>query len=85
MLSAWRLDQAGGKPKLIRNVATETPSSVDALVVAPGGIYVPLPKRVSDTHGKAIFEVDLTDGVDIKDLKGKPLNGNDARRARAKS
>ena len=23
--------------------------------------------------GKVVFEVDLTDGVDLKDLKGKPL------------
>jgi len=34
---------------------------------------VPLPKRVGDAAGKAVFEVDLTDGVDLKDLKGKPL------------
>lgn len=72
-LSAWHLDQAAGKPKLILNVATASPGSVDAFVVAPGGVYVPLPKRVADSLGKAVFEVDLTDGVDIKDLKGKPL------------
>ena len=35
--------------------------------------YVPLPKRVADSAGKVVFEVDLTDGVDLKDLKGKPL------------
>ena len=55
------------------NVATISPTSADAFVEAPGGVYVPLPKRVADAAGKAVFEVDLTDGVDLKDLKGKPL------------
>ncbi len=72
-LAGWRLDQSAGKPKLVLNVDTAAPPSADAFVEAPGGIYVPLPKRVDDTSGKAVFEVDLTDGVDIKDLKGKPL------------
>jgi DsbC/DsbD-like thiol-disulfide interchange protein len=72
-LSAWRVDTATGKPQLVLTVATASPSTVDAFLVAPGGVYVPLPKRVSDAGGQAVFDVDLTDGVDIKDLKGKPL------------
>ena len=72
-LANWRLDQTTGKPKLVLNVATISPTSADAFVEAPGGVYVPLPKRVADAAGKAVFEVDLTDGVDLKDLKGKPL------------
>jgi DsbC/DsbD-like thiol-disulfide interchange protein len=72
-LSAWRIDSASGKPHLLLDVATASPTTVDAFVVAPDGVYVPLPKRLTDTAGKAIFDVDLTDGVDIKELKGKPL------------
>ena len=72
-LAAWRLDQTTGKPKLVLSVETTSPGGVDALVEAPGGVFVPLPKRVADVDGKAVFEVNLTDGVDIKDLKGKPL------------
>lgn len=72
-LAAWRLDQSSGKPKLVLNVETAAPPTADAFVEGPGGIYVPLPKRIKDDAGKAVFEVDLTDGVDIKDLKGKPL------------
>jgi len=72
-LAAWRLDQTSGKPKLVLNIATTSPNGVDAFVDAPGGVYVPLPKRVADAAGKVVFEVDLTDGVDLKDLKGKPL------------
>ncbi len=72
-LAAWHLDQSSGKPKLVLDLASAAPKSADAFVEAPGGIYVPLPKRVADQSGKAVFEVDLTDGVDIKDIKGKPL------------
>jgi DsbC/DsbD-like thiol-disulfide interchange protein len=73
MLEGWRLDQSAGKTKLVLNVKTASPDHADAFVVAPGGTYVPLPKRVANASGNAVFEVDLTDGVDIKDLKGKPL------------
>lgn len=72
-LASWHLDQMSGKPKLVLDVASPSPNSTDAFVEAPGGIYVPLPKRATAEAGKAIFEVDLTDGVDIKDLKGKSL------------
>lgn len=72
-LAAWHLDRSTGKPKLVLNVETASPDNADAFIVAPGGTYVPLPKRVANASGKAVFEVDLTDGVDIKDLKGKPL------------
>ncbi|MBS0267608.1 MAG: hypothetical protein JSS54_01370 [Proteobacteria bacterium] len=72
-LAGWHLDQNGGKPKLVLNVETAQLATADAFVEAPGGLYVPLPKRVKDASGKAVFEVDLTDGVDVKDLKGKPL------------
>lgn len=72
-LASWRVDQTSGKPKLIFNVETGSPDDADAFVVAPDETYIPLPKRVASKAGKAEFEVDLTDGVDIKDLKGKPL------------
>jgi DsbC/DsbD-like thiol-disulfide interchange protein len=72
-LASWRLDQSSGKPKLVLDVATASPKSADAFVEAPGGVYVPLPKRQSEKAGNAVFEVDLTDGVNVKDLKGKPL------------
>ena len=72
-LASWRLDQSTGKPRLVLSIATTSPIGVDAFVDVPGGIYVPLPKRVADSAGKVVFEVDLTDGVDLKDLKGKPL------------
>ncbi len=72
-LSAWHLDQSSGKPKLVLDVASADPSTADAFVEGPAGVYVPLPKRTANMSGKAVLEVDLTDGVDLKDLKGKPL------------
>lgn len=72
-LAAWHLDRTSGKPKLVLDIASAEPKMADAFVEAPGGVYVPLPKRVADQSGKAVFEVDLSDGVNIKDLEGKPL------------
>lgn len=72
-LAAWHLDRTSGKPKLVLAVASAEPKMADAFVEASGGVYVPLPKRVADQSGKAVFEVDLSDGVNIKDLEGKPL------------
>lgn len=72
-LASWQLSDSAGKPKLVLDVASSDPKTADVFVEGPGGIYVPLPKRAADQSGKAIFEVDLTDGVNIKDLKGKPL------------
>jgi DsbC/DsbD-like thiol-disulfide interchange protein len=72
-LAGWRVDQSSGKPKLIFNVETGSSESADAFVVASDETYIPLPKRIANEAGKAKFEVDLTDGVNIKDLKGKPL------------
>ena len=45
----------------------------DAFIDEASGIYLPLPKKISEVAGKAVYEVDLTDGVDIKDLKGKMI------------
>jgi len=72
-LADWHLDQSLGKPKLVLNVTSADLPTVDVFVEGPGGIYIPLPKRAADQSGNASFEVDLTDGVNIKDLKGKPL------------
>ena len=73
-LAAWTLDHAAGRPKLILQVETASPGEADAFVEAPGGIYVPLPKRLpGGSSGKAVFEVDLSDGVDLTALKGQPL------------
>jgi DsbC/DsbD-like thiol-disulfide interchange protein len=46
----------------------------DLFIEAPGGIYVPLPKRLPDAaDGTARFEVDLARSGIAADLKGKTL------------
>lgn len=72
-VSAWRVDQRGEKPFLVINVADPGVSGGDAFAEAKDGIYLPLPKKVSESGGTTIYELDLTDGADIKDLKGKAV------------
>lgn len=67
----WRIDTASGKPKLIFSVSDPGGSGGDAFLSGPEGVYLPLPNKVSDEAGKATYEANLSDGVDIKDLKGK--------------
>jgi DsbC/DsbD-like thiol-disulfide interchange protein len=73
VVSKWRLEVRAGKPVLVIEVSDPSGSIGDAFVDAAGGVYVPLPKKISGSGGNAVYEVDLTDGVDYKDLKGKPL------------
>ncbi len=73
VLSSWSVEDLGGRSKLVLHVTSQSPGDADAFVDADGGIFIPLPKRVATKDGDIIFEVDLTDGVDIKDIKGKPL------------
>jgi hypothetical protein len=46
----------------------------DLFIEAPGGLYVPMPKRLPDAaDGTARFEVDLARSGVAADLKGKTL------------
>ncbi len=72
-LSAWRIDQRDAKPFLILEVADPGGSGGDAFVDTIGGVYLPLPKKTSEAAGKTVYEVNLTDGTDIEELKGKAV------------
>ena len=63
------------KPKLtIEATFPAGTEHADAFVEAPGGLYVPLPKKTADDgKGKVTFEIDLGSDVDLEALKGKPL------------
>jgi DsbC/DsbD-like thiol-disulfide interchange protein len=65
----------GTKPRLVLNA--EFPGGADhadIFIEAPPGLYVPLPKKIADDgNGHATFEVDLSDGIDLKDLKDQKL------------
>jgi DsbC/DsbD-like thiol-disulfide interchange protein len=72
-LASWRLDDTAGKGKLILEVTSQSPDDADAFADLADGTFVPLPKRIAANGAKITFEIALSDGVDIKDLKGKPL------------
>jgi DsbC/DsbD-like thiol-disulfide interchange protein len=65
----------GDKPRLL--LETEFPGGAehaDAFVEAPGGVYVPLPKKITDDgKGGVTFEIDLSKDTDIAALKGQQL------------
>lgn len=73
VVSAWRVDDPAGKPVLVVDANDPGGPGGDAFVYASNGSYLPLPKKVSEAGEKAVYEIDLTDGVDLKDLKGKPV------------
>lgn len=66
---------AGAKPSI--EIEAEFPASVagaDAFLEAPDGLWIPLAKLVPGGTGNVRrFEVDLTDGADIADLKGRSI------------
>ena len=73
ILKSWRIDDAAAKPKLVLEVKDPGGDGADAFLFSPDGLYMPMTKKTSDAKGDAVFEVDLTDGIEFKDLKGKSL------------
>lgn len=65
----------GSKPQIdIEAMFPGGARDCDAFVEAPDGLWVPLPKPVGEvTGGRGRFTVDLTDGADLTDLKGRTI------------
>jgi DsbC/DsbD-like thiol-disulfide interchange protein len=74
-LGAVRAQTAGASPKIEATVSfPDGTAGADAFVEAPDGIYLPLPKKTADDgRGTLTFEIDLSNGIDLAELKGKPL------------
>ena len=70
-LKTSRVDDASGKPKLVLEVTDPGVTGGDAFLYSPEGLYLPLPKKISEANGSAVYEADLSDGVDFKALKAK--------------
>lgn len=62
----------GATPQLILEVQSQSPGDVDAFVDGDG-LYIPLPKKSAASGSAVTFSVDLSDGVDVKDLRGKSV------------
>jgi DsbC/DsbD-like thiol-disulfide interchange protein len=75
VLKRVRSELDGPKPRLV--IDADFPGGAehaDVFIESPPGLYVPLPKKVADDGaGHATFEVDLSDGIDAKDLKDQTL------------
>jgi DsbC/DsbD-like thiol-disulfide interchange protein len=64
----------GEKPRLsFQIVYPGGAKGADLFVEAPDGIYLPLPRKTAETGTTLDFEVDLTSGLEAKDLAGKTL------------
>jgi DsbC/DsbD-like thiol-disulfide interchange protein len=75
-----RLEQAtaildGERPRLVLDARFPSGSrGGDVFIEAPGGIYIPQPKRAPEGSGDTLrFEVDLSRGDNARDLKNKTL------------
>lgn len=66
---------SGEKPKVeIDAVFPGDPDRGDVFLEAPDGIWIPLPQPVGKAgNGARRFVVDLTDGADLSDLKGRSI------------
>lgn len=74
-LRAAKVELSGDKPSV--RLEAEFPGGADGadlFLEAPGGLWIPLAKREGEAKGDvAVFRVDLTDGADVGDLKGKTI------------
>lgn len=70
-----KVELTGAKPHIaIEGVFPGGAKDADIFLEAPDGLWVPLAKRDGSADGDvARFVVDLTDGADVSDLKGKTL------------
>ncbi len=75
LLKSVTVELAGDKPRI--GIAAEFPGGAkgaDVFLEAPDGLWIPLAKLLPGSEGAVrTFEVDLTDGADIGDLKGREI------------
>ena len=72
---SFKIDLAATKPVI--RIEAEFPGGIkgaDVFLEAPDGLWIPLAKPVAGGTGALQrFEVDLTDGADLADLKGRTI------------
>lgn len=74
-LASAKVDLDGSRPRIVLDVVASGPAAgTDIFLEAPEGLWIPLAKRMPSTDvGKMRFEVDLSDGADLKDLAGRMI------------
>ncbi|MEZ5854172.1 MAG: protein-disulfide reductase DsbD family protein [Hyphomicrobiaceae bacterium] len=74
-LQSIKVDLNGPKPSIV--IAAKFPGAdtkADVFLEAPDGIWIPLPRPDGNAKdGVKTFRVDLTEGADIADLKGRTI------------
>ena len=74
-LKSVAINLGGDKPSIL--IEARFPGGAkgyDAFLEAPDGLWIPLPKPPAELQGEVgRFAVDLTDGADIPDLKGRTI------------
>lgn len=75
IVKSIKVDLAAPKPKvLVEAEFPVTAKGADIFLEAPDGLWIPLAKALEGGTGNVRrFEVDLTDGADIADLKGRTI------------
>lgn len=72
VLSGWRTQRDGAKLKLTLEVANAGADG-DAFLFSADGLYMPMTKKIS-TEPANIYEAELTEGADLKELAGKKIS-----------
>lgn len=74
-VAAIKIDLDSSKPQIaIDAFFPDALKSADAFLEAPDGLWLPMTQRLAGTPaGRARFVVDLTDGVDLAEVKGKTI------------
>lgn len=75
MITRVTPDLTGEKPRiLIEATFPAGAGHADLFAEAPDGLWIPIPKKTGVAKGNTLqFEIDLTDGADVAELKGKTI------------
>jgi len=74
-ITSIKQELTGDKPRVVIEASFPAGTQgADLFAEAPDGLWVPLPKKSGAGSANAlVFEIDLTDGADVAELKGKTL------------
>jgi DsbC/DsbD-like thiol-disulfide interchange protein len=68
------VELGGDKPRIVIDAAFPgNPDKADAFLEAPDGLWLPMAQRADGPSGMMRFVVDLTDGVELNDVKGQTI------------